>query len=322
MCYFLILIVFFFFNDTATTEIYTLSLHDALPHSSARRRERADTAGSRSLDRHGRSARALCSWHRGRRRRRGRARRNRRPGDRTQRLGWDGRRVLHRRLRAVPRRNVSERRLLDDPRHAHATASDRRAPGADLPHRPRADRPRGPGRPDATVLVAERRDQCLRDDLQRPSRDLTRLAQTCERVLLGETLLLHQQALGPFDRLAGGERLGQRLRLLAQRGQLLVARSGGADRREEVLLAERLDEIPEDAGLGCALHQLVLAVGGQHHDRDRTLVQDAPGRLDAVELGHLDVEDGDIRQLGAGEGDRLLPVTGLGADLEAGPLQE
>src|SRR5215510_16605240 len=28
---FLFLFVFFFFNDTATTEIYTLSLHDALP---------------------------------------------------------------------------------------------------------------------------------------------------------------------------------------------------------------------------------------------------------------------------------------------------
>src|SRR5215216_6918966 len=27
----LVFIVFFFFNDTATTEIYTLSLHDALP---------------------------------------------------------------------------------------------------------------------------------------------------------------------------------------------------------------------------------------------------------------------------------------------------
>src|SRR5258708_33656110 len=27
------LIIFFFFNDTATTEIYTLSLHDALPTS-------------------------------------------------------------------------------------------------------------------------------------------------------------------------------------------------------------------------------------------------------------------------------------------------
>src|SRR2546430_11682808 len=31
---------FFFFNDTATTEIYTLSLHDALPISRIRRRVR------------------------------------------------------------------------------------------------------------------------------------------------------------------------------------------------------------------------------------------------------------------------------------------
>src|SRR2546430_13289566 len=30
MCFFVFLL-FFFFNDTATTEIYTLSLHDALP---------------------------------------------------------------------------------------------------------------------------------------------------------------------------------------------------------------------------------------------------------------------------------------------------
>src|SRR3712207_7139646 len=27
----LVVVLFFFFNDTATTEIYTLSLHDALP---------------------------------------------------------------------------------------------------------------------------------------------------------------------------------------------------------------------------------------------------------------------------------------------------
>ena len=29
--FFFFLLYFFFFNDTATTEIYTLSLHDALP---------------------------------------------------------------------------------------------------------------------------------------------------------------------------------------------------------------------------------------------------------------------------------------------------
>src|SRR3989442_8102695 len=33
---------FFFFNDTATTEIYTLSLHDALPISCGRRVAAAD----------------------------------------------------------------------------------------------------------------------------------------------------------------------------------------------------------------------------------------------------------------------------------------
>src|SRR3712207_7828069 len=33
--------LFFFFNDTATTEIYTLSLHDALPISEAARQREA-----------------------------------------------------------------------------------------------------------------------------------------------------------------------------------------------------------------------------------------------------------------------------------------
>src|SRR2546430_16664891 len=31
MVFNILIIIFFFFNDTATTEIYTLSLHDALP---------------------------------------------------------------------------------------------------------------------------------------------------------------------------------------------------------------------------------------------------------------------------------------------------
>src|SRR3712207_8396825 len=45
----------FFFNDTATTEIYTLSLHDALPISSAqaiRRHSPGSTAGTRSVPVH------------------------------------------------------------------------------------------------------------------------------------------------------------------------------------------------------------------------------------------------------------------------------
>src|SRR2546422_11136674 len=63
---------FFFFNDTATTEIYTLSLHDALPISAAR----PSVAGARRPPRA--SGRRRPATRR-RRRARGRGRRRRRP---------------------------------------------------------------------------------------------------------------------------------------------------------------------------------------------------------------------------------------------------
>src|SRR5256885_17038365 len=42
-----LLFLFFFFNDTATTEIYTLSLHDALPISAALAALLGDVAANR-----------------------------------------------------------------------------------------------------------------------------------------------------------------------------------------------------------------------------------------------------------------------------------
>src|SRR6266581_9370539 len=48
---YLLLCSFFFFNDTATTEIYTLSLHDALPISARNPRARtAPRSGMAKLD--------------------------------------------------------------------------------------------------------------------------------------------------------------------------------------------------------------------------------------------------------------------------------
>src|SRR3712207_9110602 len=44
VCMYTLLSCFFFFNDTATTEIYTLSLHDALPIYNAGMYERATGA--------------------------------------------------------------------------------------------------------------------------------------------------------------------------------------------------------------------------------------------------------------------------------------
>src|SRR3712207_9434064 len=61
--------IIFFFNDTATTEIYTLSLHDALPISAAHQRRPGD-----------RWPRALRADHEGRLRR-GEEGAGRRPDD-------------------------------------------------------------------------------------------------------------------------------------------------------------------------------------------------------------------------------------------------
>src|SRR3712207_6992807 len=51
--------VFFFFNDTATTEIYTLSLHDALPISAQHLHPLAPSRSGLtvSIGRHGRGSR-------------------------------------------------------------------------------------------------------------------------------------------------------------------------------------------------------------------------------------------------------------------------
>ena len=101
-----------------------------------------------------------------------------------------------------------------------------------------------------------------------------------------------------------------------------MARASSMDRGQQVLFAERLHEIAEDAGLDGARHELVLSVRREHHDRDRSLVQDPPRGLDAVEARHLHVHDREIGLLRAGELDRLLAVARLGANLEACALEQ
>ena len=101
-----------------------------------------------------------------------------------------------------------------------------------------------------------------------------------------------------------------------------MSRERGVDRGQQVLLAERLDEVAEDTGLDRARDELVLAVRGQHHDRDRPLVENPPRRLDPVEPRHLHVEHSEVRLLGARELDRLEPVASLSADLEPGAFEQ
>src|SRR5262245_23042650 len=162
-------------------------------------------------------------------------------------------------------------------------------------------------------------DDRLGDHYERPAGNLTRLAEARERVGLGELLLLHQQPLRALDRLARDERLLQRVRLGAHREQLLVACPRRLDRGNDVLLAERLHEVAVHADLGRTLDELALVEGGQHHDRDRPLLDDPPRRLDPVEPRHLDVHHGEVGLELAREADGFLAVARLADHLVAGP---
>src|SRR2546425_11407014 len=89
------LLLFFFFNDTATTEIYTLSLHDALPILDAAR-----------LVGHGHDRRPF-------------------PGHQVRRDGPDVAEPLHRDASALERHTEARQRF---PRHDHAPPPRRLAP--------------------------------------------------------------------------------------------------------------------------------------------------------------------------------------------------
>ena len=93
------------------------------------------------------------------------------------------------------------------------------------------------------------------------------------------------------------------------------------DRRQQILLAVRLRQVPEHARLDRAADQLVVTVRGEEHDRDRSLGEDPPGRVDAVEPRHLHVEHDEIGLELTRERDRFLAVARLADDLEA-PARE
>src|SRR2546426_7466440 len=62
MSFFFLVLSFFFFNDTATTEIYTLSLHDALPICERRIVEMARNRDLYMRKHHSRAAAAAVRW--------------------------------------------------------------------------------------------------------------------------------------------------------------------------------------------------------------------------------------------------------------------
>ena len=120
----------------------------------------------------------------------------------------------------------------------------------------------------------------------------------------------------PFARLEQGRRLELHL------GELGVAGLGGDERGDHVLPAEGLREVAEDAGVDRAGNKLLLPERGQHHDRQRAPLEDPARRLDAVEVGHLDVHHDQVRAQAFRQPDRLGAVAGLADHLVPGPVDQ
>src|SRR4051794_18942911 len=107
-----------------------------------------------------------------------------------------------------------------------------------------------------------------------------------------------------------------------RRRQERVALRDHVDRSDELLGRRVLEEEPARAGAQRLVHVLVEVERRQHQDlRPAVAVdggEDAPRRLEPVELGHADVHQHDVWAQGAGLVDRLAPVGRLADDLDLG----
>ena len=114
-----------------------------------------------------------------------------------------------------------------------------------------------------------------------------------EGVALGQPVLVHQQALGPVDQLAGLELLLEALALVVQRLHLLEAAEATSRAGISSLLLERLHQVGERAGVAGLLDQVALAEGGEDSTAARRSPAISRAAVRPSRPGHLDVEDGE-----------------------------
>jgi hypothetical protein len=105
--------------------------------------------------------------------------------------------------------------------------------------------------------------------------------------------------------------------LVGQRPQLLEAAQRHLDRGHQLGALERLDQVGQRAGVAGLLDEVALAERREDQHGGTALARDLAGRGQAVEPGHLDVEDGEVRLELAHEPHRLVAPSGLADDLVA-----
>src|SRR2546427_9904219 len=105
----------------------------------------------------------------------------------------------------------------------------------------------------------------------------------------------HQDPFGALNQFAGSQRILEAPDVFMQRTDFAKPRQGDFNRRAEVALPHRFDQVGEDAGFLGPVHELTVGVRCQDDHRHGGLGQQGPCRLQAVDSRHLDVEQEEVR---------------------------
>jgi hypothetical protein len=89
------------------------------------------------------------------------------------------------------------------------------------------------------------------------------------------------------------------------------------NRLNNLLVRRRLQQVAARASTECLPQEVLVVLRGENEDLCAwRLLANLPCRLDAVDLGQVDIDDDDIRLLLNRKIDSLAPVTCFSADLE------
>ena len=129
--------------------------------------------------------------------------------------------------------------------------------------------------------------------------------QAAKGFVLVQARVLHEQSLGPLDELSILEGLAQIGCLLTKSLELLEPPGRDGDGRLQVGLLDRLDQERQDVVFPGVLDQVAIVIGRHQDHRDRDVLADLAGGVDAVHVGHLDVGDDEVGTLLAALLDQL-----------------
>lgn len=134
-------------------------------------------------------------------------------------------------------------------------------------------------------------------------------------------MLIHQNSLGLLNSLSSFEPFFKVLSLLLQKKSAFEPGPRHFDGGVKVAGLKGLNQVAKNIGRIGTVDQLGIAVGGKEQNGGDALVVNDFGRIDAIHVWHLYVEDADFGLSASSQVQRLTSVLSFGCDLVAHAFQ-